>query len=515
MSENPSRSSEPDRTSTEHHETRPEDRVPLGQKLAVGMGGFPNATANLAVQQMAFPIFNMVLGVSPWLVGLALTIPRLWDSVTDPVMGTVSDNFRSRFGRRRPFIVAGAFLIAITYVALWLVPSEWVGCSAETSQSLTFAWLLVGGLIFYTCYTIYSVPLVSLTYEMTPDYHERTRVMAFWGFFMAIGSLCVYFYGTGVFLSIDQMDANQLAGGEGVEEIMLSMRVGSLILALLVFVGLGVIPGIFGRERIYRSASQQEKVRLFSAVGQVIRSRPMLSLTGIVISLAIAGNMAGGLAWYIVGYHVFDGDLKNGGIANLINGALFQIVGVVAVPVMSWMAVRLGKKAAMMVILGLAAAGGVAKWFIYVPGGVIYTPEWLTYFRLPLHPFMLDPILSAPIWAALNMLVPAMMADMCDVDEYQYGKRREGIFGAVFTWIMKFGFSISFFISGVLVTVCGFNEALGTGQPEGTFVMMRLFFAGFSVLAMVLGMISLVFYNVSEKRAYEVRQILEQRRGRI
>jgi GPH family glycoside/pentoside/hexuronide:cation symporter len=128
---------------------------------------------------------------------------------------------------------------------------------------------------------------------------------------------------------------------------------------------------------------------------------------------------------------------------------------------------------------------------------------------------LLDPLLSGPIWVAWNMLVPAMMADLCDVDEYRHGSRREGIFGAVFAWFQKVGFSLTFVFTMTAVWLTGFDESLGANQPEHTMFIMRLFFAGFSVLAMALGIVCLCFYNINERQAREIRSALEQRRGRL
>jgi GPH family glycoside/pentoside/hexuronide:cation symporter len=534
MSENPNRYSEEGPSSAEHHETRPEDRVPLGQKLALGIGAFPNTTGTQILQVMAFPIFQIVLGCHPALIGLAMTIPRLWDAVSDPIMGYISDNFRSRYGRRRPFIVVGAFLLAASFVLVWMVPPNWsertLGQTTETASRkddsvavpraepdrepddsheagntnqdvagaereftwrdwAMFLWLLTTSLIFYTCFTVYSVPLVSLSYEMTPDYHERTRVMAYWGFFTMAGNFFINWY----YPLTERTEffwTNPLQGAGAI----------SLVVGLWIFIGFGVLPGIYCRERIYRSAAKQQKVKLFSAIGQTIRSRPMLMLLGMNLCLNFVGAMAAAFALYIVIFYVFHGDRKAGSLFNAWNGVGFQIVGFAAIPVLSWLATRTGKRGAMFIVLGLAAAGGVAKWFIYTPA-------------LP-YLFLLDPILSGPIWVALGVIVPAMMADLCDVDEYEHGKRREGVFGAVFSWIQKVGFSVTFLFSGLAIWLSGFDEQLGANQPPQAIFVIRLCFAGFSVLAMLGGMAFLCFYNVTERRAYEVRRLLEERRGK-
>ena len=311
-------------------------------------------------------------------------------------------------------------------------------------------------------------------------------------------------------------------------------QVLSLIVGGLVFIVLGILPGLFVRERFYRAASKQAKVRVLPAILETAQSRPMLMLLGVILSLALAGTLAAGLAWYIVAYYVCGGDTQLGSWLNAGNGVCFQIVGFGSIPVISWLASRFGKRQALFAILGLSLVGGLAKWLIFTPGILkwsVHVPTLLSAtfpgvwliptkeillggFDLP-YLFFLDAVLNGPIWTALAILVPSMMADLCDVDEFEYGKRREGVFGAVFSWMQKFGSSLTFLLAGAVLTLSGFNAKIEGPQPESTILAMRLFFVGSSVLAMASGMAFLAFYNVSEKRAYEVRALLEQRRGKV
>jgi GPH family glycoside/pentoside/hexuronide:cation symporter len=294
---------------------------------------------------------------------------------------------------------------------------------------------------------------------------------------------------------------------------------------LFVFIGLGILPGLFAKERFYQSAKKQERVPLLRALKEAFQSRPLLALLGLVVFLSVAGNVAAGMAPFIVVYHVYGGlAVEQGGeaaeqaglVLNAFNGNGFQFVAFAAIPVITWLSGRLGKKEAMLLILALAAIGGVAKWFIYTP-------------RFP-YLLLLDPFLSGPIWVAFNMLLPSMMADLCDVDEYEHGKRREGIFAAIYSWIMKFGFSLTFFLSGLAIWASGLNSdslkdfehladpsqrEVAMAALQWPLFWMRVFFAGSSVVAMVGGMVCIWFYNVSEKRAYDVRAILEKRRGKL
>jgi GPH family glycoside/pentoside/hexuronide:cation symporter len=116
-------------------------------------------------------VLNVGLGMNPALVGTLQAIPRFTDAITDPVMGYISDNTRSRYGRRRPYIFIGSILVGLIFALMWQLPAGY-------SEMFYFWFFLAGSFLFYLAYTIFATPWVALGYEMTPDYHERTRLMA-------------------------------------------------------------------------------------------------------------------------------------------------------------------------------------------------------------------------------------------------------------------------------------------------------------------------------------------------
>ena len=152
-----------------HYETKPEDRIPFSQKLIYGLGAFINNLLGAAIGGMMI-VLNLGFGMNPALVGLLGGLPRLMDALTDPIMGFISDRTRTRWGRRRPYIFAGAISAGLIYILLWQLPDG-------KSESFYFWYFLVGSLLFYIAYTVYATPWVALGYELTPDYHERTRLM--------------------------------------------------------------------------------------------------------------------------------------------------------------------------------------------------------------------------------------------------------------------------------------------------------------------------------------------------
>ena len=153
----------------EPQETAAQDLLPFHQKLAYGAGAFINNTLAAAIGGMMI-VLNLGLGMNPALVGLLGALPRLFDAILDPVVGYMSDHTRSRWGRRRPFIFWGAITSGITYALLWQLP-------VERSETFVFWYFLIGSLLFYVAYGFFATPWVGLGYELTPDYHERTRLM--------------------------------------------------------------------------------------------------------------------------------------------------------------------------------------------------------------------------------------------------------------------------------------------------------------------------------------------------
>lgn len=464
-----------------NRETRQEDKVSFWEKSALGAGFLAKFYGDNGVKSLAIPFYQMVLKVDPAILGLILAIPRLWDAFTDPIVGMVSDNCRSRFGRRKPIIVLGAILQAVAFGAIWMVP-------AGLSENATIAYLIVTLLIFYTCFSIFSVPLMSLTYEMTADYQERTRVSAFGAFFGKIGELTYSW----VFWA-----ANLAIFGS----VMHGMRAVGWTIAICVMGLFGMIPGLLVRERHFQRAAKQEKVRLVPAFKAAFRNRAFVILIGFTVCQVLAGMLSSNIDFYLLVYHMNGGDIMEGSKWKAVLSTGFAIVGIGAIYPVNLMANRLGKRKTLFIIFGLNLFGGIAKWFIFTPGN-----PWK---------ILLDPILCGPAWTAVNILTISMLADVCDDDEHRHGMRREGMLGSLFSWIQKTGYALAFFGAGLALKFVHFDAALGGAQTPGTILGMRLMLAGSITIWSLFAIALLSFYPLSKERAYEIRDQLEARRGKV
>ncbi|MFN9091817.1 MAG: MFS transporter, partial [Alphaproteobacteria bacterium] len=145
-------------------------KVPFGHKVAFGLGMLANQ-----MFPAALGIFMVVLvqdmGFPGWMWGVLFFLPRVFDSVTDPIMGFISDNTRSTWGRRKQYVLIGAIVMGISFVAMWQL-------YREDGVNYNFVYFLLWSFVFYTGLTLFSIPYVAMGYEMSDDFHERTSIMA-------------------------------------------------------------------------------------------------------------------------------------------------------------------------------------------------------------------------------------------------------------------------------------------------------------------------------------------------
>ena len=475
-------------------------RVPTTEKIVLGLGMLSSFFGYVAVNSLAYPVYNMILGVSPALIGVALLVPRLWDAFTDPVMGAISDNFHSKWGRRKPFIVVGAVLMGLCFGLLWMAPVEW-------SQTAKMTYFIILQILFFTFFTVFYVPYTALTYEMTPDYNERTRVMSVTAFFHKSGEF-VYQWAIPLaavislkFFADSLIDDQNLSLG--------GIRFTGWIMGLVGLGLFGVLPGLFVRERFQRKTQQQQKVKLLVSFKQAFSSLPFLILVSIIVLNTLSGVLAMGIDHYVLIYYMGDGDISLGSIWKGLLSSGYAVVGFASIPLINYMASKLGKKGTLYFVYALMVIGGIGKWFVFTPGHPMFYIG-----KIAIDPVILiDPLLCGPMWVAVKILLASMMADICDEDELKHGSRREGIFGAVFSWVEKMIISLSFLGTGLALSWAGFDKDLGGAQAPQTFTMMRLFLAGAPSITAVFALVALYFYPITAECAANTRKSLEERRG--
>jgi GPH family glycoside/pentoside/hexuronide:cation symporter len=474
---------------TAHRTTAPEDRIPLLQKLAYAVGMFVNNLQAAALPAMVV-ILNLGLGMDPVLVGLIGSIPRIFDAITDPMMGYISDNARTRWGRRRPFILVGALSAGLIFALMWQLP-------AGHSQVFYFWTFLGASIAFFGAYTVYATPFVAFGYEMTPDYHERTRLQAFANWIGQIPWIIVpWFY---AIMANKTLFRDTVHGAR-----TLAIFVGILV-ALL-----GIFPALLCRER-YASLAQQAAAGFWKNLLEFFRwfkltfqCRPFLKLCAATFLVFNGFQLGSSFSLYVMKYYVYAGADDPDKLAGNLQGSfgtLSSICTLCIIPLITWLSTRIGKRRAFTVTISLSIVGYGLKWIGYNPDH----PYWLL-FAAPFVSFGIG---------SLFTLISSMVADVCDYDELTSHQRREGMFGAIYWWMVKIGMAVAALLGGIMLKVSGFDVAVQNAQPANTLFFLRLFDVGVPALTSLAAIFVMMTYEITEKRAREIRGELERRRGTL
>ncbi|MDR1283967.1 MAG: MFS transporter [Opitutaceae bacterium] len=419
------------------------DSLTWGKRIAYGFGGMTDRLGNQGIKDLGNPLYNLVLGINPATIGIVFVVTRLFDAFLDPFAGNLSDNTRSRWGRRRPFMFVGAILSALTIVPLFWMPRS-LGPAGQV------VWMLGTTIPFFVAFTLFSVPYRAFAYELAPGYHEKTRLLAVRNAFtMALALLVPWVF--------------PLVQSGWIGEPRDAIRWVSICLGLIVLVS-ALIPTIFVREPASVTAAirSQRRIPLRESLGHALRCRPFLVLLGMGAATVAGVNAGFGFGSYVGIYHVFGGDKR--AAAPLLGwvGTVFVVSSLVSIPLITAVSRRIGKRNTLVLALlwGCCSAG---SWWFYTPS----VPALQ----------LLAPLFLGPATIGLWLLGESMVADICEVEALRTGERNEAVFSALFGWIMKTGTALAILGFNMLLNGVGFDVSLTEGQGSGTLLGMRIIYA--------------------------------------
>ncbi len=463
------------------------DKVPFGQKVAFGIGMLANQ-----MFPAALGIFMVVLvkdlGFEGWQWSLIYFLPRVFDAFTDPIMGFISDNTKSKWGRRRQYVFLGAIIMGISFVIMWQL-------YRENTIEYNFYYFMFWSFIFYLGLTIFSVPYVAMGYEMSDDFHERTNIMAVaqwigqWAWVIAPW-FWVIMYDPEWFPTADV----------ATRSLAIWVGIGCAILA--------IVPAIFIKSKstleedyipLTLGNAKKSLFEIFDGFVEAFKSLPFRRLCIATFFIFNAFNTVAAFSFFIVVYHLFNGDAGAAGIWPTLFGSIGALITTFAViPTVTWMSKKMEKKKAFLISQGISIIGYVLLWFLFVPG-----KPYMFIYALPFFSFGIG---------SLFTLMMSMTADVIDLDELNTGKRREGIFGAIYWWMVKFGFAIAGGLSGLILTYVGFDSTPGAIQTEASITGLRFFFSGVPIFGTLIAIAVMWNYSVSEERANEIKAELIKRK---
>lgn len=484
--------------SDHHHTTAREDRIPFFQKVVYGIGSFVNQFQAAAIGQL-IAVLNLGLGVNPVLVGWIGAVPRFIDAFSDPLIGYSSDNTRTRYGRRRPWIFFGAIASGILLALMFQLYEG-------HSENFYFKYVLFIQCLFVVAFACYSIPWIALGYEMTPDYHERTRLQAFSNFLaQPVWMIAPWFF---AIMNNKVIFPDLVAGAR-----TLAIIVGGFIL-----IG-GILPALFNKEHFGNLPRLENKKGAANVLKDLLNNcvtsfkcLPFVKLIAVTFLIFNGFMLASSFTAYVIFFYVFGGShahaamsaqdvmYHNGGTLLGMFGTFSSICTLGAISLTAWISSKIGKRNAFLLTMSLAIIGYALKWIGYNPG----------------YPYLL--LIAAPFMAfhlgALFTIVPSMVADVCDFDELQTGTRREGMFSGIYWWIQKLGMAGASILGGYLLNWTGFNIALGVHQSVKTLLLMRFCDIGIPIVTTLAAIYIIATFEVSEDKAYDIRKELEARRGK-
>ncbi len=488
-------SKRPDSKATTTHQ------IPFGVKLGYGIGTLGYAIPSQLLSGFLLFYCTELLGISGALAGTLISVSTIWDAVTDPVMGYISDHTNKKilFGRRLFYIFIGSIGFALVNFLIWRVDPQLRGGDAGTVKVIWVAALLI---LFKTFSTIYTTPYMALGAELSSDYNERTAVQSYRTAFFFLG----FIFPSVIAMTTFFRPTEQFANGQLNPEAYASM---GLVSSVIVLVCAAVCLILTFKHRCVYTVPKVKRNPIMELFKEVLEALKLSDFRNVSMALLFI-NMAMAIV-IAVGMHVFTFTFgfENKQIA-LIFGALFA-TALLAQP--AWVAVanKLDKRRALVICLyvNIAVSG---LFFVYV-----FAHEWVSEHYLTILPaavlmgFSMGGSVSIPY---------SMITDTIDKDAYESGTRKEGMFYGCATFIYKLSQSAALFVIGVLLDVIGFKSTavqtpesvLGYSaiaiQPENVYLKLGLILPSGFLVCFTLALIFARKYTLDREKVLTYQQAL-------
>ena len=433
-------------------------RIPTARLLSYAIGEGASSITMNGIAAFALLYYTSVLGLGAGLAGLALSVATLFDAVTDPVMGHITDNTRSRWGRRLPYVLVGGLLLAASFFCMWIMP---VG---TLPVWLLFALALMINLLVRAAVTIFGIPYVALGFELCQGYEDRSRLQGIRNAFnMAVNLVFIGFAWTLFFRDRTGPDGARIDGTAFADNYLTMAIVCSVTTAILVLLCVW-----FNRDMAQDNRGahlEGNSLRSFwSDVAQILSDR-LAWYVFAFFAVALFGMLfVSQLQMFVyVFFMEFRPEEKTivhgGGMIAAGLGSLFQ----------AWLTERYDKKAAAYSGMLIGVAGGLLLLVVFMVWGLAPRAEWqLAGFDVPLGLacFALGQWMW---WFGACMLPPVAMSMVADLSEIHYlksGVRKDGGYSSVFSFLSKAALSLGLLISGGLIAVAGIVSGADTQSPE-------------------------------------------------
>ena len=466
------------------------DRVDVSTKIFFGVGEFATATKGYAMNAFLLFYYTQVLGLDGWLTGLALGIAIVFDAINDPIVGSVSDNWRSRLGRRHPLMWMSLAPMCITFYYLW-VPPEGLG------RYELFAWLTGFSVLARSCMTLFQIPHNALGAELSPDYSERSRVWAYAHLFgwLGGGSFGLFAY-TQVFSATEEYENGLLNPSAYPDLAMLGV--------LYIFVGIVLSTAL--TQRAARALPEQPPPkegfsfhRLYREGKQALQNRNFRVLfVGILLGGAL-GGVGSTLALHMQTY--FWGLLPAQIIYFIFAGFSVNLLAFVIVQAL---AARYEKKKLLIALSIFATVDSITVISARLLG---WLPENGDPWLLPI--IITTYALGTGAGAITHIVARAMIADVVDEQEVVTGERQEGMFYSALAFSGKAVHGVGAMTGGFVLSAIQFPANVdATGVPADVIFRMGVFMGPILASLYLVPILVYTLYRLDRHRHAEIRDQL-------
>ncbi len=440
-----------------------EDRLSHRALFGYGLAAAPVIYSYVLILIMYMKYAAVELGVSTATVGTIFLLAKIWDAVTDPMVGTLSDRTTHKSGRRRPWLLAGAPLLAIFSIMAWAPPTGLEG-------SGLIAWITVAVLGFYTAYTIFDVPHMALGAEITLDSSERNRVFAVRQILRVIGMLAAALLGA-YFV------------GKGIESARtMAYIVGALTIGLIVS-GVSMLPP---ERTSFRGRGGENP---FLAIRDVLANPHARLLLFVIFIDGIGTGGIGVLIPFVLDYVVGRPELVPALLGLNMSATLL------AVPIWIRLARRFEKRHLM---LGAMLGSGIGYGLILFVG----PGAWQV--------IAISSVIAGASSSCANILGYTLKAEIIDCDEYNTGERKEGAYFAGWSFFSKLAAGIMIGLVGWSLEWSGFDAQIQE-QSELAKNTMVLLMGAFPLVCYVIGAVAFSRFSLTEKEHARIRAELDAR----
>ena len=464
----------------------------LGTKLIYGSGDWGRASFNTLRQIFNAIFLTDVVGLDPRLASVAAFVGILWDATNDPLVGALSDNVRTRWGRRRPFLLLFSVPFALAFVLLWWAP-PW------RTQFMLMIHCTLAYCVADTIQTLVTVPYLALTPELAPGYDERTSLTSFRMFFNLVASLVTAVLAPTVV--------------ESVVKSGFSLDQGYLTVAAL-FGGLAIIPSLliffFIHEREIEAEVQKDTMTFRQTLSNLWQNTPFRFATGIYVLNWIAFDIVALMIPFYLLYWVGKGDLLLKvnllGIKLSIDSAVLGILlltATIAIPLWNWMAQKWSKRTAY--IIGMIFWIVVQTFLMFIKQGDITL-------------ILVFSFLAGLSVSTAHVMPEALFPDVIDWDELRTDQRREGMYYGAVNFIRKLASAIAIFIALQTLGWFGYKSppagATIYTQSATTLTVIRLL-TGPTIAILLISAIAMAWsYPITRERQNRIQKMLQRRKER-